>query len=534
MKKQLWQGTSVLAGLIWRRDRIRIPLWIMGIAVVTLLVAYAYPGLFPTELERMIMSETMRNPALIAMAGPGYGLDDYQIGAMFAHHMLLFTAIAVAIMNIMTAVRHTRCDEESGRIEVIRSLPVGRLANAGSVLLVLTIGNVVIGLVVGSGLAALGIESMGLAGSLLYGAVLTVTGWFFAGITVLFAQVTETSRGALGLAFGFMGLAYLLRAIGDVSNEVLSLVSPLGLVLRCQVYVTNYWWPVLVMVALSALTGFLGCYLNIIRDLGAGLIAAKPGPTKAGRLLQTTWGLAIRLQKPMLTGWAVGMLVLGLSYGSVFADLDRFFESSEMIKGMLPAIPGFTLTEQFTALILLIMAMFAAIPALLMVLKLRTEEKAARLEHLLARAVSKTRLLYSFVVTSLLAAVVMQVLAALGLWAAASYVMEIPFSFWPVLKGALSFLPAIWIYVGMATFLIGFLPRFTGLVWLYLGYTFTVLYLGRLVKAPEWLAKLTPFGHVPNVPIETMGVGQVAIMLLIAAAFIGLGHYQFSKRDYQQ
>ncbi|MDI9441425.1 MAG: ABC transporter permease [Bacillota bacterium] len=534
LKTQSWAGTFALARLVWRRDRARIPVWIAGIALTTILVALAYPGLFPTELERMIMSETMSNPALIAMAGPGYGLADYTIGPMFAHHMLLFTAIAAAIMNITEAVRHTRRDEEGGRIEIIRSLPVGKLANAGAVFLVLSLTNLAVGLVVGLGLAALRIESMGFAGSVLYGAVLAATGLFFAAVTVLFAQVTETSRAALGLSFGFLGIAYLLRAVGDISKEALSLVSPLGLVLRCQVYVNDYWWPILLMLGASVFIGALAFVLNLMRDLGAGLIAAKPGPARAGRLLRSTWGLAVRLQKPMLAGWAVAMLFLGLAYGSVFADLDKFFESSEMIRGMLPAIPGFSLTDQFTALLLLIMTMFAAVPALLMTLKLRGEEKASRLEHLLARAVSKGELLRGYVIISLLVAVLMQVLAALGLWMAASSVMESPFAFWPLFKGAVSYVPAIWIYVGIAALLIGFLPRYTGLIWAYLGYTFTVLYLGRLIKAPEWLVKLTPFGHIPNVPLETMPAGQVLVMLALALVFIWMGDDQFGRRDYER
>ncbi len=46
-----------------------------------------------------------------------------------AHQMLLLTAMAVGIMSILLVTRHTRADEEDGRIEMIRSLPAGRLAN---------------------------------------------------------------------------------------------------------------------------------------------------------------------------------------------------------------------------------------------------------------------------------------------------------------------------------------------------------------------------------------------------------------------
>lgn len=78
----------------------------------------------------------MRNPAVTAMFGHGYGLDNYTFGAIMAHQMLLFTALAVAIMSILTVIRHTRGDEDSGRIEMLRSLPVGRLSNLSATLVV--------------------------------------------------------------------------------------------------------------------------------------------------------------------------------------------------------------------------------------------------------------------------------------------------------------------------------------------------------------------------------------------------------------
>src|SRR5690625_5655530 len=85
--------------------------------------------LYTSDVERQALAETMRSPAIAAMVGQGYGLDHYTNGAMMAHQMLLFTGIAVAIMSILFVARHTRADEEDGRIELIRSLPTGRLSN---------------------------------------------------------------------------------------------------------------------------------------------------------------------------------------------------------------------------------------------------------------------------------------------------------------------------------------------------------------------------------------------------------------------
>ncbi|MBO1915323.1 hypothetical protein J4G37_62155, partial [Microvirga sp. 3-52] len=87
---------------------------------------------------RQSIVETMLNPAMTAMVGPAYGIDNYTIGAMFAHEMLLFTAIAFGLMSILLVARHTRSDEEDGRIELIRSLPTGRLSNLASTVVVVS------------------------------------------------------------------------------------------------------------------------------------------------------------------------------------------------------------------------------------------------------------------------------------------------------------------------------------------------------------------------------------------------------------
>lgn len=136
MPKKLFSNTGILTRFIIRRDRIRIPIWIITLSAFTCLVAISFTTLYVSELDRQVMAETMKNPAMTAMVGIGYGIDDYTIGAMMAHQMLLITAIVIGIMNILFVVRHTRADEEDGRIEMIRSLPAGRLSNLSATIVV--------------------------------------------------------------------------------------------------------------------------------------------------------------------------------------------------------------------------------------------------------------------------------------------------------------------------------------------------------------------------------------------------------------
>ncbi len=288
------------------------------------MVPIAFDDMYSSQKERDVMAETMENPAMTAMVGPG-NLENYTIGAMTSHQMLLLTAVIVGLMSILLVTRHTRATEEDGRIEMIRSLPVGRLANVNATLLVLVVTNILLALISGLGLYALAIESMDLEGSLLYGATLGATGIVFTGITAIFAQLSESSRGATGFSIAILLIAYLVRAIGDVSNETLSWFSPLGWVSQTEAYSTNNWWPVGLMIGVSIILFILANYLNAIRDLGAGFFPSKPGKKHASIFLKSPIGLALRLQRTGMIAWAIGLFILGISYGSVFGDLESFF-----------------------------------------------------------------------------------------------------------------------------------------------------------------------------------------------------------------
>lgn len=533
MSTQMYCNNGRLAAFILRRDRVRLLVWLVSVIGITLAVALSFTELYPTAEDRAIMAETMRNPAMTAMVGPGYGLDNYTEGAMFAHEMLLFTAIAVAVMNIFLVVRHTRKDEERGRLEVVRSLPVGRLSNLSATLMVAVAANILLALVTGVGLASFGIESIDWQGSLLFGAALGATGIFFAAATALFVQLSENSRGATGYSFAFLMLAYLVRAVGDVSSEPLSWFSPFGWILRTEAFVNNRWLPLVFTIGMAAVVGGLALYLNAVRDLEAGLIPAKPGRKYASALLQSPGGLTLRLLRATIIAWAVGMFVLGASYGSVLGDLESFFETNEMMKQILPANSSFTLTEQFITMLMSVLSMICAIPVLQIVVKLKGEEKRNHTEHLLARSVSRTRLLGGYAALAFIVSFVMQFLAVLGLWSAGSAVMTEPVSFGRMFGAAMVYLPALWVMTGAAVLLIGVFPKGVMLTWLYLGYSFFTVYLGPVMKLPDWTAKLSPFGQIPKIPVEDMDVMKLIVLTATAVILLAIGFVGYRKRDMQ-
>ncbi len=530
MSNNLFGKTGSLSRFIFRLDRIRILIWVIALSFFTIIVPTSFTELYGSQQERDGMAQTMANPAMTAMVGPA-NLDNYTLGVMTAHQMLLMTAAVVGLMSILLVTRHTRADEEDGRLEIVRSLAIGRLSYLNATLLVISFTCIALTLINGFGLYALGIESMDLEGSLLYGTALGATGLFFAGVTAVFSQLFDSSRGTIGSSIAFLLLAYLLRAITDVTNEAFSWISPLAWVSKAAVYDANNWGPILLLMGASIALFGVANYLNAIRDLGQGFLPSRPGKKYASRFLQSPIGLALRLQRAGIISWAIGMFVLGASYGSVLGDLDSFFADNSAMVELMHLEEGESMLERFLPMLMIVIALFATIPPVMAMNKLRGEEKKERIVHIVSRAVSRTTLLGSYLLIAVVNGFVMIFLAALGLWSAGNTVVEGGLSAELIFGNALSYYPAILVMIGLAVFLIGRIPKFTNFIWAYVLYTFIVLYLGGIFQFSDWLGNLSPFGHIPQTPMEEFTIWPLLVLTVIAVVLAVIGFFGFRRRD---
>ena len=531
-----FENSMRLTRFMLRRERVISVVWI----VIMLFFAVVIPPVLniqfgsPEDLQGLMI--TMQNPAMIAMMGQIYGsesLDTYTVGAMYSNMMLLFSILAVVIMNIFLVARHTRTDEEKGRIEVIRSLPVGRLANIHAAMITAVIVNFILAVLVGLAMAALGIESMGFGGSMLFGAALGASGLFFAAVSALFAQLSSTSRGATGYSFVAMLIFYLVRAVGDINNEVLSLISPLGLILRAQVYVKNYWWPVFVILLFTIAIVIAAYYLNTIRDMDQGFIPAKPGKKNASVFLRTSFGLSVRLMRNMFLAWTIGMFAFGASYGSVMGDIETFIGENEFFLMILPEADGFEIAELFITMLNMMLSICCVAPVFMMAFKLRGEEKDHRAENILSRSVSRTNYLMGYVVMAFAASVIMPFMAVLGLWSASAPTMEVPIAFGSMFKAMMVYVPALWVMLGFAVLFVGLFPKATIFCWGYFGYAFIAGYMGPMLDMPDWAQKISPFGYIPQLPLEEINVFTLVMLSVISAVLICVGFVFYRKRDMQ-
>ncbi|MCL2084249.1 MAG: ABC transporter permease [Oscillospiraceae bacterium] len=539
-----------LIRFILRRERVISAVWVVLLVLFSAGLAPGINGMFPDDASRSQFALSYDNPVMISMMGPAYGIENYTPGAMYTGMMLLWVAITACVMNIFFVVRHTRADEERGRVEVVRSLPTGRLANLNATMVSAVIINAVIALLIGFGLAAAGIESIDLAGGMLFGALVGLAGLVFAALAALFSQLSSSAGGAMGMSFLALGGLYLLRGAGDMQgSDAISCISPLGLILRSQAYIQNRLWPVFILVLEVIIISAAAYKLNSIRDMDQGFIAAKPGRKEAKPGLLSPLGLAYRLMRTMLIAWIITMLMLGASYGSVIGEIGSFVGDSpeyltvigippEIADGMTDADKQDIISSYFGLFVNSIMALICIVPLLNAAMKPRSEEREGRSEHVLSRVVSRVKYLAGYISISYAASVLFPIATALGLYSSVAAVSgdSIPPSFelGSLLKANLAYLPAMWVIIGAAVLAVGLFPKASGAIWGYYGFICFAALFGNLPDLlPEWISKLSPMSYIPRFPLDDISFAPLAVLALIAAALTAIGFVSYARRDYR-
>jgi len=533
-------GTGRLVRLALRRDRIQLPIWLVGLTLTQAATVSSVVGLYPTEQERVAVAiSTAQSPVGVMFNGLVSGTS---VGATVITQSFMVVAMAAAFMSTLCVVRHTRQNEETGRAEMIGAGIVGRHALLTAALVVAVGANVVLGLLNAAVLIA---NDLPTGGSLAAGAGIAAVGIAFAAIAAVTAQVSETSRGANGMAAAAIGVAFLLRGIGDVAGKVVdggvtlvsawpSWLSPIGWGQQIRPFDRDNWWVLgLLAVAFAALVG-LAFELTAHRDLGAGLRAVRPGRPAASSGLLSPLGLAWRLQRGVLIGWAIGIVVLGAAYGGVGDEIEDFVGDSEQLAEYFEQVGGTgRLTDVYFAATLSITGLAVAGYAIQTLLRMRAEEASGRLEPVLATSVGRTRWMWSHIAIATLGTVLLLVLmgASTGIGYGA-VVGDVGDQVSNLTRAALVQAPAVLALSGLAVVAFGLLPRLAvALSWTALALCVLIGQLGELFGLPQAVVNLSPFTHLPGAPAAEVTALPLLVLLLVALAFTAFGMTSFRRRD---
>ncbi|MCE7080852.1 ABC transporter permease [Streptomyces sp. ST2-7A] len=534
-------GTGVLLRFALRRDRVRMAAWAVGLVLGTVASAGSFEGAYADEAARQGLIESMSGPAGLAMTGPAEYLTDYTYASMLAHQMIGFTGVLIALMAVLTVTRHSRNEEETGRSELLRAGVLGRHAQLTAALAAAAIASLLIGLLMAVSLIGLDTEGTTASGALLYGLAHTAVALVFAGAAAVTVQLTAHTRAASGMALAAVGAAYALRAAGDATGDLaeggagggvwLSWLSPIGWAQRTFAFVDDRWWPLLPCLALAVGLAALGYVLGTRRDVGAGLWAARGGRPRASDALAHPFGMALRLQRGLLVGFAVGLALLGAMYGSVIGEVEGMLGDVDVIQESLAQLGGATLTESFVSMVLIPLSTVAAVYAVLASLRVRAEETGGRAESLLATGLSRSRWAGGHLAVALLGGTAALVAGGLVLGVTGAATLGQGDLVGSVLGASLAYGPALWLTVGATAALIGWAPRAVTLAWVLPIGAFVLGYLGGLLDFPQWLVNLSPFTHVPRLPAQEMEWTPLVILTALAAGLLWLGLAGLRRRD---
>jgi ABC-2 type transport system permease protein len=520
-------GTRALVRLALRLDRVRLTVWVLGLAVMPAGTAANYFKLYPTQADLEAVSGVLTNPSLVALSGP---LFAHSIGALTVWKVGVTEFILVALMSLLTVVRHTRTEEETGRLELIGATVVGRYAPLTAALVVAGLANVAIAV-----LAALGLMATGLpvAGSVAFGLATGLVGVLFAAIAATTAQLTQSARAAGGIASAVLGGAYLLRAVGDTGPTGLTWLSPLGWALHMRPYAAERWPVAGLFVGFAVLFTVVGYALVARRDVGAGLLPERLGPGEASPALRSPLALAWRLHRGLLLGWLIGMALTGAVLGGAAAGIGDLKAPNQQITDILTRMGGSKgLTDAFLAAIFGFTGMVVAAYTVQATLRLRQEESSGHVEALLGTPVGRLRWAASHLAFALLGTVLL--LAAAGAAGGVAYgaqVHDVGGQFGRVLGAALAQVPAAWVLAGLGVALIGLAPRLSALTWAALIVSVLLVELGALFGLNQWVVDLTPFAHVPKLPGSAFTAAPVVWLTAVAVALGAVGLAGLRRRD---
>ena len=522
-------GTGHLARLVLRRDRLRLPLWLVGLGGVIAVSAAAVPPIYDTPEKVAGYARAVgTSPVSHLMSGRQAGIDT--LGGIVANEISQVAQLGVCLMVVFLVVRHTRAEEESGRAELLRSTVLGRHAATLAGLLYGASAALAVGAMTTAAMLAAGLPPLG---SATYGAGLVLLGLCYVAVGLVAVQLATSARGALGLSGAAIALGYLVRGVGAVQDTALVWASPFGWAQELDAFGAERWWPALPLVGLTAALLALAAWLTAHRDFGSGVLPARPGSPRAARSLGTPIGLVLRLQRGLLVGWALGLTALGLLYGAIVPTIPELVASNPDIAEAIGA-PGDAeqaLVEAFLGYAFSFMAVLSTGFVIASVLRLRAEEESGRSEALLATRVRRSGWLGAVVLVAGSGALGLSVLMGSGLavgygsttgeWdGAAAHV-----------GSQLGYLPGVLLVAAVAVAVTAVLPRWSVLAWVALAVVVLQLLLSEALRLPGWVDALSPFTHLARLPVEPFDLVPVLSQLVLAAALVLVAQWRYARRD---
>lgn len=517
-----------------RRDGVQLALWTVGTVALAGVGFTGVQGSYGDEQERTaLLATVMANPVILLFRGLPSGAGESQ---MVVFLLLPWLLILAAMMSSFLAVRHTRGDEEDGRLELLSATPAARWTPTVATVIHGAFANIVLGALVTAAFLANGAAA---PGSVLVGASCTLVGLVFLGVGLVAAQLMATSRGANSLSMwillGTFVLAGIGNALGTPSDDLTRLqsswvtwLSPFGWAENTRAFDEDAAAPIALLGVVAMALVAAAFALQSRRDLGGSFVAERAGRAHARAALSTHLALVTRLAAPSVVGWIIGGLLVGAlatALGSVVSDMGS---ENAAVADVLDKLSGSgDLQTGAVVVFFLLLGILAACAGVQTVARARQDEARGTAEIVLATPIARVRWLGDYV-TVALAAVVLTILG--GIAGAALGAVSAPdggaLARDALIAGAGQLLPAA-VFVGLTALVFVVAPRLTiALGWIFVMLAAMIGLFGPLFGMDESAARLSPFASALAPTPDGVDMGGfwwiLAASVVLAALPLGL------------
>ncbi|HPF81840.1 ABC transporter permease [Nostocoides australiense] len=517
-------GTLRILVLHLRTARRMLLAWALGLSLLVVLVARSLTALYP-DLGDRIAYATSSSSSQAAIALNGRWGDLTTLGGITTNEVGFLGFLVFPLAGVLIAVGLTRRQEDFGRVELLTSGRLGRLAPLAGALLAGVLAILAFGVIATAGLIAVDLPA---AGALRYAALLTVFALSWLAIGAVCAEVSQDGRTATGFALLLILAAYVARTVVDAAGWDLGWWTPMGWLPLAAPFGAWRWQPYAALTLLTILAATVAGVVARHRDLGSGLIVPRPGPAFARTGLGTPLGYAWRMTRGITLAWLVGLGVWSVALGALSADMTSIVRANPQLLEVL----GIDMLEDFvTSLALVIGALGAAALGVQGIARLSQEEAAGRLGLVLATPVERRRLIGVWgaliAVGSAVVILAQGLLTGLATWASTGSRDALGRSLW----AALVLTVPVLLVVAFALALRGLHPAWDAATWVVVGWGAVVGFLGTALDLPAWARDLSPIEAVGRVPMADPRPWPLGILLLGGLALAVLGVHAAGRRD---
>jgi ABC-2 type transport system permease protein len=527
-------GGRAIAHLIYRQQRRGALIWGSVFGLFVWISAYGFETAYPSTAERANIAKTLgTNKGIRSIFGPARQLDT--VAGFTAWRCATSFAVIGAVWGLLLATKILRGDEEQGRSDLYFAGPVTRASGLAYQLLGLAITWAVLFFTVASWIVTIGVTGhyFSWTSGLWFSVVACSTAAIFLAVGAFTSQLTMTRRAAAALAGGAFAAGMLVRAGAEAVDGAkwLTWISPVGWADRMHPLTGTDLAPLLAVVVAIAVATALAVFLAARRDLGQGILPSRDTAEARTALLGSPGGLAFRLTRGTMIGWAAGLFLFAAVFGTVSTAVSDAFEKDSSVSDIFRRMGAELSARGYVGVSCIMLSAVLGLTAATFIAACRAEEADGRLEYLTAGPLQRRTWLATRVAIGAVSLVVLGAIVGVGGWlgvvASGGHI-----GFGDMFLAGLNVVAPALVVLGFATLVYGVAPRVGAqAAYAIVAWSFLLEMIGALVKLNHFILDTSIIHHLAAAPAFDPRWGSAAVMVVVAVALAAAGAEALQRRD---